>query len=445
MLTGRGGCLSHTCSMEAGWEMRVGQRNIGPGPDQSGVRIAMDASAQAAAAALAVGDPLGALKRIALRDDAAALALRGIAMAQLGEFVRAKALFRAAANAFGTDEPVPHARCVVAEAEVALASRDLGWPERSLADARVTLEAHGDQANATYARLLELRRWLLIGRIEEAERALRELDPAGLGPASKAIYELIIAGMALRDYQARTARQALARAAHAAKRSGIAALDAELQRASAILDMPAARLISAAGERLVLLDDVQRILASGSVVVDGCRHVVCQAGNCVSLAKRPMLFALVRALAEAWPDDVSRHTLIAQAFRTRTADESHRARLRVEMGRLRALLGTLVSVTATRRGFRLAPFDASDVLVLARPVEGRHAALLACLADGHCWSSSGLALALGISQRSVQRALDELASTGKVESIGSGRSRRWMAPPMPGFATILLLPGATLM
>lgn len=421
------------------------QQNTGSGQGHGGGLMAMDAAAQAAAAALAIGDPLGALKRIALRDDAAALALRGIAMAQLGEFARAKALFRAAANAFGIGAPVPHARCLVAEAEVALASRDLGWPARVLTEARETLETHGDQANATYARLLELRHGLLIGRVEEAERALCSLHPAVLAPASRAIYELIIASLALRDFQARPARQALARAERAAKQSGIPALGAELRCALVMLEAPAARLISAAGERLVLLDEVEGILFSGSVVVDGCRYVVCKAGKGVSLARRPVLFTLMRALAEAWPNDVPREALIQQAFRTRFADESHRARLRVEVGRLRALLSALIRVTATKRGFKLAPLDAHGVLVLARPVDEPHAALLACLADGRSWSSAGLALVLGTSQRSVQRALGTLVSTGKVQSFGTGRSRRWMAPPMPGFATTLLLPGAMLM
>src|ERR671922_115353 len=128
----------------------------------------MDSLITAAARALAGGDPLGALKRVALRDDAAALALRGIAMAQLGDFVRAKALLRSAARTFGPKEAVARARCVVAEAEIALVSRDLGWPAKALAVARTTLEKRGDWVNAAYARYLEIRRLLLIGRIDEA-------------------------------------------------------------------------------------------------------------------------------------------------------------------------------------------------------------------------------------------------------------------------------------
>src|SRR5437773_432963 len=158
----------------------------------------MDSLITAAARALAAGDPLGALKRVALRDDAPALALRGIAMAQRGELVRAKVLLRKAARAFGPKETVARPRCVVAEAEIALVSRDLTWPAKALGAARVTLEAHGDRVNAAHARNLEVRRLLLIGRIDEAGHALAELDPMPLPPASRAGHELVVAGIAIR-------------------------------------------------------------------------------------------------------------------------------------------------------------------------------------------------------------------------------------------------------
>jgi hypothetical protein len=174
--------------------------------------------------------------------------------------------------------------------------------------------------------------------------------------------------------------------------------------------------------------------------VDACRHVVRDVSTVVSLSRRPVLFTLARALGEAWPADVPRDTLIARAFRLRLADESHRARLRVEVGRLRTALRTVASVSATKRGFALVPRHAREVVVLARPVDEKHADVLAFLADGESWSSSALALALGTSQRSVQRALDSLATAGKVQSFGRGRARRWMTPPVPGFTTTLLLP-----
>ena len=400
----------------------------------------MDSLITAAARALAAGDPLGALNRVALRDDPPALALRGIAMAQLGDLVRAKALLRRAARAFGPKETVARARCVVAEAEIALVSRDLGWPAKALDAARGTLEAHGDHVNAAHARYLEVRRLLLIGRLDEAERTIAKLDPAPFPPASQAAHELVVAGIAMRRLHTKAARAALARAAHAARHAGIPALTAEVESASLVLNTPAARLIARGEDRLLLLDEVEALQASKALVVDACRYVVRDARTVVSLARRPVLFALARALGEAWPADVPRGTLLARAFRARHADESHRARLRVEIGRLRRMLRPLADVSATSQGFALVPRRAREIVVLARPVEEQHAAVLAFLADGESWSSSALALALGASQRTVQRAVEQLAAAGKVQSFGRGRARRWMTPPVPGFATTLLLP-----
>ncbi len=400
----------------------------------------MDSLITAAAHALAVGDPLGALKRVALRDDAPALALRGIAMAQLGDLVRAKALLRSAARAFGPKEAVAGARCVVAEAEVALASRDLGRPAKALDAARATLEAHGDRANAAHARYLEARRLLLIGSLDGAERILAELDPGPLSPASRTLHELVVAGIALRRLRTKAARAALARAEEAARQAGIPALTAEVESALLVLKTPAARLIARGEERLLRLEEVEALLASKAFMVDACRNVVRSAGTVISLATRPVLFALARALGEAWPGDVPRGALVARAFGSKFTDESHRARLRVEVGRLRTVLRPLADVRATKRGFVLAPRGGREVVVLARPLEEEHAAVLAFLADGESWSSSALALALGTSQRTVQRALDSLAAAGKVQSFGRGRARRWMSPPVPGFTTTLLLP-----
>ena len=399
----------------------------------------MDSLITAAARALAAGDPLGALKRVALRDDAPALALRGIAMAQLGDLVRAKALMQRAARAFGPKEALARARCVVAEAEIALAGRDLSWAAKALGAARSTLEAHGDRANAAHARYIEVRRLLLIGRLDEAEGLLAGLDPAS--PAPRAVHELLLAGIAMRRLKTQPARAALARASSAARRARIPALTAEVDSASRVLSMPAARLISRGAERFLLLEEVEALLASKALVVDACRHVVRQGRKTVSLAKRPVLFTLARALGEAWPGDVPRDALVARAFRLKLADESHRARLRVELARLRTLLRSLAKVSATPRGFALTPLAVREVVVLARPMEEKHAGMLAYLADGESWSSSALALALGTGQRTVQRALDSLMAAGKVQSFGRGRTRRWMTTPVPGFATTLLLSG----
>ncbi len=401
----------------------------------------MDSLIVAAAQALAAGDALGALKRVALRDDGPALALRGIAMAQLGDLVRAKMLLRNAARAFSSREAVARARCTVAEAEIALVSRDLGWPEKALETARAVLEKHGDRINAAHARNLQIRRLLLVGRLDEAERLLAKLDPSALPPAARASHELAVAGIAIRRLRIKPARAALTRAAEAAGKAGIPALAIEVRDAAHILDVPAALLIARGGESLLSLDEVEALLASGTLVVDAFRNVVRSGGDIISLASRPVLFALVRVLAEASPGDASRAQLLSRAFRARHADDSHRARLRVEIGRLRAALEPLAEIGATTRGFALTPRAKRDIVVLAPPVEVENASVLALLADGESWSSSALSIALATSARTVQRALDALAAEGMVQSVGNGRARRWMMPPVVGFPTALLLPG----
>jgi len=400
----------------------------------------MDSLITAAARSLAAGDPLGALKRVALRDDASALALRGIAMAQLGDFVRAKELLRRAARAFGPKEPVARARCIVAEAEIALVSRDLDWAAKTLNAARVTLEQNGDRLNAAHARYLEIRRLVLLGRLDDAGHMLADLDPMLFSPASRTAHELVVAGIAMRRLQTKAACAALERAKRAASEARIPALLAEVESAAHLLNAPAARLVARGKERPLLLEDVEEVLASKALVVDACRHSVRDAHTIIPLATRPVLFALARALGEAWPGDVPRDVLLARAFGARFVDESHRVRLRVEIGRLRRMLRSLADINATKRGFALVPRRAREIVILARPVEEEHGHVLAFLADGESWSSSALALALGTSQRTVQRALESLAAAGKVQSFGHARARRWITPPVPGFTTILLLP-----
>jgi hypothetical protein len=400
----------------------------------------MDSLIAAAARALAGGDPLRALNHIALRDDAPALALRGIAMAQLGDLARARLLLRRAAKTFGPKEALARGRCAVAEAEIALVSRDLNGPATALDAAYNALQRHGDRANAAHARYLKIRYLLLVGRLDDAETLRGGFDPAPLPPASRASYELVVAGIAMRRLRIKAARAALTRARQTARRAGIAALAAEVDSTVRLLDLPAARRIARGEETWLRLDDIETLLASKTLVIDACRHVVCQAGVTVALERRPVLFSLAHTLAESWPHSASRETLLARAFRARHADESHRARLRVEIGRLRKALRPLADIAATDTGFTLVPHRARKVAVLARPADEEHAAVLALLGDGEAWSSSALALALHASQRTVQRALDELAADGKVQSFGRARARRWMTPPVPGFPTSLLLP-----
>ncbi len=387
-------------------------------------------------------DPLGALKRVALRDDPPALALRGIAMAQLGEHTRARELLRLAARAFGTHEELSRARCIVAEAEVALAMRDLGSSPRALAAALVTLEQHKDRANALQARLIGARKLLLLGRFDEARAALSHVDASGLAPALSAVAELTAAELSLRSLRIDAARAALMRAYDAAQRARVPALMAEVAEARAALDRPAARRLVAGNEQMLRLDEVAALLSSDTLVLDACRRGLGNGAAWQPLARRPVLFALARALAEAWPADVDREALIACAFRTNRPDETHRARLRVEIGRLRKLVASMAQVEATARGFALRPLGQRPVAVLAPPIDGDDASLVALLSDGAPWSTSALALALGDSQRTVQRALAELEGAKRVRSIGQARARRWLAPPLAGFTTILLLPSA---
>ena len=402
----------------------------------------MDSMIFAAARALAAGDPFSALNRVALRDDAPALALRGIAMAQLGDLERARVLLRRAAKAFGPREAVARARCILAEAEIALVTRDLAWPVKALEAAHATLARHGDLVNAAHARHLTACRFLLTGRLDDAERAIADLDVSMFPPASRAAFELVVAGIALRRLRTRPAREALARAIIAAKAAGIPSLVAEVERASLALEAPAARLVGGGADRPLLLTDVEAVLASDALIVDGCRNAVRQSGASISLATRPVLFALASALGEAWPGDVARDVLLARAFGAKYVDDSHRARLRVEIGRLRVALRRIADIRATKRGFALVSRRGSEVLVLGRPVDEEHASLLALLNDGEAWSTSALALALGAGQRTLQRALETLAREGKVQPFGRGRARRWIMPPISGFTTALLLPAA---
>ncbi len=402
----------------------------------------MDSLCAAAARVLASGDPLGALKLVALRDDAPALALRGVAMAQLGELAKARELLQRATYAFGPRERVARARCDVARAEIALAARDLAapWLERTLAGATRVLEAAGDDENALHARLLGVRRALLLGQTDRAASALEPLSGRVLPPRLLAIAELCTFELALRRLEARRARAAHDRALRAARRAGIAALSAEIERARGVFEAPAARLVRSGNGELLDLEAVETLLGAGDLVVDGLRRVVRHQDGSVSLATRPVLFAVAKALAVTWPASTPRNALIGAAFDVRRMNDSHRARLRVEVGRLRKLLAPVAAIDATADGFVLVPRCAPRVALLEPPTDAVGASVLALLADGEPWATSALALALGRSQRSVQRELTVLATAARVHAVGRARSRRWLATPAAGFTTALLLP-----
>lgn len=330
---------------------------------------------------------------------------------------------------------------MVARAEVALAARELGpaGRDRALEAAVEVLDRQGDRHNALLGRLVAVRRFLMTGRLDLAEHELSMADLGGAPPVLVAIGEIATAELAVRSSPVRIARAALARARAAAVRAGLGALRAEVEVAATALDAPAARVSEAGQWRPVRLDEVEVFRGSG-LLVDACRRTVGDAQGAVSLATRPVLFALVRALAEAWPGDAPRAALIAVAFGVRRANESHRGRLRVEIGRLRTLLRAVCEVKATARGFGLVPRREGGVRVLVPPIDGPGAAVLALLSDGQSWSTAALALALGQSQRTVQRVLAELEVSAKVEARGSARARRWQGAPIADFTMTLLLP-----
>jgi tetratricopeptide (TPR) repeat protein len=400
----------------------------------------MDSIINAAALALATGDVLGALKRVALRDDPPALALRGIAMAQLGDYDRARSLLTAASRGFGKREDVSRARCVVAEAEVALVSRDLAWPTARLDAARDILQRRGDLQNAAQALCIEARRHLLLGRLADARHALAALDPEQLPPPLLASHWLTEAGIGIRQLHIDDARQALSRALEAAQQSGIPALITEVHDAVSSLASPVALLRQQGRLEAVALDTVQRLRHSADLLVDATRNVVSRGEAVISLSGRPVLFTLLRVLAEAWPGDASRELLLSSAFRARHADESSRGRLRVEIARLRRVIESHAGVLATPAGFRLVPRGTGQLAVLTSQLNGQNAAVMALLADGELWASSALAIALDTSPRTVQRALTALQRSGKVQPVGQGRARRWTVLVAPGFPTTLHLP-----
>ncbi|MEP7052575.1 MAG: helix-turn-helix domain-containing protein [Pseudomonadota bacterium] len=406
----------------------------------------MDSVVEQAARALAAGDPLRALKGVALREDPPALALRGIAMAQLGELRVARKLLQRAARGFGAQSPIARARCMVAEAEVALANHDPLRDERALHSAVAVLAANGDLTNAAHGALVSARRLVLLGRLEEAERVLSGMNLRRAPPRLVASAGLVAAEIATRRLAPRAARVCLGKARLAADRARIPALAAEIRTASARLNAVAARQLEAGVTRDLRLEEIEALSHSPAFVVDACRRELRVQRATTSLVDRPVLFDLLWALAEAFPAGATRSMLIERAFGLKRVNESARVRLRVEIGRLRKVLAPLAGVSAAPEGFILRPARGERVCVLTPPSDDDGDALLGLLSDGQAWSTSALAQALGKSQRGVQRALQTLENADKVAWFGRGKERRWQTPTFSRFATSLLLvatPGAS--
>jgi len=399
----------------------------------------MDTKLAAASQALAAFDPLAALKLVALRDEPEALALRGVAMAQLGDYAASQRLLTVASRALAPQGSLAWARCLAALGEVSLARRDLDAAGSALDAAGSALEAAGDLSNAMFVRLQHVRRLVLLGAIREAAAAHRALDLRAAPPRMRALAELVGADIAARALDPRSARAALVRARALAEAARVPSLKGEIERAEAELEAPVARALAAGSERHVTLDEVASILGSQALVVDACRRSVCEGDTVIRLVTRPVLLALAAALGAASPGAVAREALAEAAFGARRINESVRARLRVELGRLRREVSALATIDATLGGYALRPRRAVSVVVLLPPAPSEASALLALLRGGESWSTSALAAAMGTSQRTVQRALTMLREQGRVEGTGSGRSRRWVARPPEGFATTLLL------
>jgi hypothetical protein len=398
----------------------------------------MDPDLETAAQHLARFDTLRALRLIATREDPEALTLRGVAMAQLGEDRNAQKLLGRAERAFARTDPQMRARIVAARGEVALGSRDLALAGRLLEAAEAALGA--DRINRTFVRILRVRRLLLLGRVEEA-RTCAAMDLRSAPPRLRVFAELLRADIAARRLRVLEAEAAIARARKAARSARLPQLTAQVERLAADFGAPVARVIRDRTFALATLADVVSLARSKGLVVDGCRRELRLDGVTISLATRPVLFALAEVLGEAAPTAASRALLIERAFGARRTTDSLRARLRVEIGRLRRTLARIaMTIEPSADGFRLnGDCEAMRVVVILPPADGEASLLLALLRDGEAWSSSSLASASGLGQRAVQRALAELKDAGKVDAHGAGRNRRWVARPPEGFATTLLL------
>ncbi len=399
----------------------------------------MDSALGTAARALSLGDPLHALRYIALRKDAPALALRGIAMAQLGELRQAHALLRRASKSFGPREPTARARCALAQAEVELALRDLARAELGLNEAVKLLTECGDWENALFARLLTVRRLTLLGNVVTAQHALAVLSLDAAPARLLAFASLAEADLAMKRMDATTAASALAKGRLAALQSRIPQLLVEVELLQRRLDAPIARLIREGRESTLYLREFKTFAGPKELVVDGCTREIRLGEAVVSLVRRPVLLELAVVLAEHSPHHVPRDTLVTRVFGARRVNDSHRVRLRVELGRLRKLIREVANIQATGSGFSLTAPKARGIALLLPPGEDATSALLSLLRDGNSWATSALAEALGKSQRAVQRALSELAKDGKVQATGKGRALRWVAGIATDATTTLLL------
>jgi hypothetical protein len=398
--------------------------------------VRLDDALVRAGLAIARGDPLGAITATGVRDDPHALAIRGIALSQLHEFPQARALLERAADAFAReDDPLHRARAVAALAEITAAERDLARAAAMLGEAADALRAHGDATNAAWVELVIARLRLFDGDMDAAHAhiARAEVDVRERGTASvRAAVHLARSEAAMRAMRAELARRTLIEARTWSDRAGNDVLSTEIARLEEALVAPIAVEVRDGRRTPIDLHRVESLLAprvlggSRFLVVDAMRRrVTIDSIVAADLRTRPVLLALLVALARAWPSARPPNELVLEAFGARAMNESHRARLRVEIGRLRRVLAPSATVEAHDRGFRL-KLRHGDDLALLEPIEtGEAASLRALLADGEAWPVKSLAGALGLGARTVQRALVALCDAGEVRAIGNARARRY--------------------
>ncbi|MBF5043797.1 helix-turn-helix domain-containing protein [Aggregicoccus sp. 17bor-14] len=386
--------------------------------------------------ALSRGEPLRALGLVGRSEDALGLTLRGIAYAQLGDLELARrSLERALAL---TGEPLLRARARAARVEVALGEGDAATAAREARASADALAALGDARNAAMQRLVLARAEVLLGRLDEARRTVQEVLEAAPTADLQAVALLARAELALRAIAPSEARDALLSARRRLQEAPNPLLERELAALQQELSRPVARLLRAGALREVDLFAVEAAAGGDLVLVDACRRLVVAGPASCSLARRPILFSLLGLLARAWPAPVARDLLAAQAFDTRLVNDSYRARLRVEVGRLRKALASLgVEPVATREGYALTA--AREVALLLPLSDGEAARLSLLLANGAAWSARGLAEHAGVSPRTAQRALAALVSSGAALRTGSGKQVRYARPGLPLASRLLLL------
>jgi hypothetical protein len=389
-----------------------------------------------AARALAAGEPLVALGAVGRVESALGLTLRGIAYAQLGDLDLARtSLERGLAQA---EDASTVARIRAALVEVALGTGDPALAARGARTGADELDRLGDDRNAAMQRLVLARAEILLGHLDEARRAIDGVLRGALPPDVRAVAWLARAELGVRTVAASDARAALSRARRALARAPHPLLEREIAACDDELTRPVARLQRSGALREADLFEVERASGGALLLVDACRRLAVSAGITVSLARRPVPFALLLVLARAFPASVPRDELALRAFDVRRVNASHRARLRVEMGRLRKLLhGLGAAPVATADGYALT--SARDVAVLLALSDDDAARVALLLGDGATWSAQRVAEHAGISKRTAQRALGALVARGVAVRFGRGRTVRYARAGAPIASRMLLL------